>query len=552
MFRHLLSELDVLPRLISFADGERRNTNLLHLAEVLHQASIDGKLGMSGLLNWLSEQRTADLRWVEEHQLRLESDANAVRLVTIHKSKGLEYPVVFCPFTWGGSRLRNSTEPFVFHDEADDMRLTLDLGSANKAEHRAFAEKEQLAENLRLLYVALTRARNRCYLVWGRFNQGETSAPAYLFHHQGAGENVVDATAERFIRLTDKDVFAELTSLLEKSNGTINLSALPERPGKDYLLPTSAVPRLRCRSFSGDIDRQWQISSFSALVSGKPFQAELGDRDPVSVEDHESIAEPVIEEEATGIFSFPKGTKAGTFMHDVFEHLDFYRVDISEVERLVAGKLIEYGFEPGWLETICDMIQKVLSVPLLEGRDDFTLSLIQNNQRLNELEFYFPLKSITPGRLRSLFAKYAGPDLPTRFPERIGQLEFAPVKGFMKGFIDMVFQFEDRFYMVDWKSNFLGNRVEDYERNRLTAIMEHHFYVLQYHIYSLALNEYLNSRLLSYDYEKHFGGVFYIFLRGVDPVRDRDYGVYRARPPRKLMKALRTNLIDGTDKRNHE
>jgi exodeoxyribonuclease V beta subunit len=531
---------------MSFADGERRNTNMLHLAEVLHQATVDRKLGMEGVLKYLAEQRTDDTRWAEEHQLRLESDETAVKLVTIHKSKGLEYPIVFCPFTWGDSRLRNPEDPFMFHNEADRMRLTLDLGSPERDRHRILAEKEQLAENLRLFYVALSRARNRCYLVWGRFNQGETSAPAYLFHHPGqeAGENLVDATAERFLRLKDEQILLELMRLEGKSNGTIKLCAMPEGRGEDYLPAAEERPKLSCRRFSGEIERQWQVSSFSALISGKPFQAELGDRDPIDVEAHKRIEDTVPEEEATSIFAFPKGTKAGTFMHDLLEHLDYCQGDAGETEKLVANKLKAYGFESGWQDILCSMIQKVLAVPLIKGKDDFTLSRIASNKRLNELEFYFPLKPVTSRRLRNLFARHAGPDLPASFPESIGRLEFTPVRGFMKGFMDMVFQFEDRFYILDWKSNFLGSRLEDYDRKKLTAVMTDQFYILQYTIYSLALHQYLSSRLPDYDYELHFGGVFYIFLRGVDPKKGSEYGIYYDRPPLELIEALRDNLID--------
>jgi exodeoxyribonuclease V beta subunit len=188
MFRHLLLQEKIMTRLMSFHDGERRNTNVLHLSEVLHQAAIQKKLGIAGVLKWLSEQRDPNTPRIEEHQLRLESDENAVKLVTIHKSKGLEYPVVFCPFAWDGSRVRKTKDPFAFHDETDNMRLTLDLGSASMDANREFAEKEQLAENVRLLYVALTRAKNRCYLVWGRFNEAETSAQAYLFHQPQSRE----------------------------------------------------------------------------------------------------------------------------------------------------------------------------------------------------------------------------------------------------------------------------------------------------------------------------------------------------------------------------
>jgi exodeoxyribonuclease V beta subunit len=157
MFRRLLTGERVKERLLRFPDGERRLTNLLHLGELLHQAAGESNLGMTGLLKWLAEQRDPSTPRLEEHQLRLESDEAAVKIVTIHKSKGLEYRVVFCPFAWSGSSARGK-EVF-FHDPAADRRLTLDLGGDDSALSRRYAEAETLSENLRLLYVALTRAK---------------------------------------------------------------------------------------------------------------------------------------------------------------------------------------------------------------------------------------------------------------------------------------------------------------------------------------------------------------------------------------------------------
>ena len=548
MFRYLLLDEKVLTRLMALPDGERRNTNLLHLSEVLHQTSIESKLNMARLLKWLSEQRDPSTPRLEEHQLRLESDENAVKVITIHKSKGLEHPVVFCPFNWGGSRIKNSKNPFMFHDEMDNMRLTLDLGSEQMDANRVLAEKEQLAENLRLLYVALTRARNRCYLVWGRFNQAETSAPAFLFHHPETlgEENLLKATEEKFKVLYDEDILKELTVILERAGGTIELSDMPTGAGEDYSPLPVEMGTLCCRRFSGNIDRQWCVSSFSSLVSGKMHVADLADHDTLSLTDaHDEIdfMESRIEEEPSGIFSFPKGAKAGTLLHDIFEHLDFSQKDSSPMEELVANKLREHGFELTWQKTVCDTIQKVLSIPLIPGNKDFTLSHLPNQDRLNELEFYFPLKSITPKDFRNIFKRFAGPDLLADFPEHIERLAFSPVKGFMKGFMDMVFRFQDRFYLVDWKSNFLGSKVEDYGQEALTSAMKEEFYVLQYHLYAIALNQYLQLRLPGYSYERHFGEVYYIFLRGVDPGRGPDFGIYRNRPSAELINRLCANLI---------
>jgi exodeoxyribonuclease V beta subunit len=564
MFRSLLIEEKILTRLISFPDGERRNTNLLHLSEVLHQASTESALGMAGVLKWLSEQRDPSTPRLEEHQLRLESDENAVKLVTIHKSKGLEYPVVFCPFAWGGSRMRNPEDPFTFHDEGDNMRPTLDLGSEEMDENRVLAEREQLAENMRLLYVALTRAKNRCYLVWGRFNEAETSAPVYLFHQPESWQgDVLSAIEKRFIGLSDEEVVADIKTIVSKSGGTVSLSEMPMEAGKAYSPSVDKGVELTCRKFSGQIDRSWRISSFSSLVSGQRHGPEIADRDAISLParhgsrsgeaggpdryDERVLAQSAIEQEPAAIFSFPRGTKAGTLVHDIFEHLDFAQEDTSLTEKLVADKLVEYGFEPRWQEALCDMIQKVLSVPLDPAKKDFTLSRIQNKDRRNELEFYFPLKSISPKELKGLFAKHAGLEHPAGFPVRIEKVDFAPARGFMKGFIDMIFQYKGRFYLVDWKSNFLGARVDDYGQEALAVAMEKELYFLQYHIYALALNRYLHLRLPGYKYETHFGGIYYIFLRGVDPGRGPGFGIYRDRPPVTFINELSRNLIDQAE-----
>jgi len=548
MFRYLVFEKKVLTRLMAFPDGERRTTNVLHLSEVLHGASTERRLGMAGLLKWLTEQRDSTAPRLEEHQLRLESDENAVKVVTIHKSKGLEYPVVFCPFMWGGSRIEKKKDSFAFHDELDNMRLTLDLGSEGMDENRVFAEKEQLAENLRLLYVALTRAKGRCYLVWGRFKDAGTSAPAYIFHQRRLPErgNVVDATEQRFMGLSDGELISELRVIPDNSGETISLSEMPMAAGERYSpLPGEEVT-LTSRRFSRTIDRQWRVSSFSSLVSGQAHGVELADRDAIRLPVERDFEGLVIQEEPSGMFSFPRGTKTGTFLHDLFEHLDFAEKDTAPMKSLVADKLSEYGFEPTWQETLCHMIQNVLSVPLDPGRRDFTLSRIRNQDRLNELEFYFPLKSISPKKLESIFAKYAGPELPMGFPERIERLDFAPVRGFMKGFVDMVFQFQDRFYLVDWKSNFLGSSPEDYGQEALVKAMKDELYMLQYHLYTVALDQHLRLRLPGYTYETHFGGIYYIFLRGVAPDRGTDLGIYRGRPSGEFINELCMNLIDQT------
>jgi exodeoxyribonuclease V beta subunit len=210
--------------------------------------------------------------------------------------------------------------------------------------------------------------------------------------------------------------------------------------------------------------------------------------------------------------------------------------------------LREYGFGREWQETIAQMIGRVLAVPLQTGTDGLTLSRIGKKDKLTELEFYFPLQPITPEKLSKIFADYCGPAIPSQFSTRMEELDFSPVRGFMKGFIDLVFQFQGRFYIVDWKSNFLGNKVEDYSRKRMAREMEESFYLLQSNLYVLALHQYLKKRLPGYRYRDHLGGVFYIFLRGVDPKAGDEFGIHRDWPGEELVEALSRNLIGPAGK----
>jgi exodeoxyribonuclease V beta subunit len=249
-------------------------------------------------------------------------------------------------------------------------------------------------------------------------------------------------------------------------------------------------------------------------------------------------------EDPFSIFAFPRGALAGLCLHEMFEHLDFSRYQMTQTAPLVERKLDEYGFDHAWTPALCEMIHRVLTVPLALHDLGLTLSRISAADRLNELEFTFPLNRITPDTLSRIFREHGQEEIPDPAAKWTDRLAFSPVKGFMRGFMDLVFQFDGRFYLVDWKSNFLGVGSTAYEQGALTEAMNAHAYVLQYHLYALALDRYLALRLEGYEYETHFGDIFYIFLRGVDPEQDPSRGIYSDRPDARLIQALRTNLID--------
>ncbi len=549
MLRWLMAREGVRPRLLAYPDGDRRLTNLLHLAEILHQQSVQGQTGRSGLLKWLADQLDPETPRSDEHQLRLESDARAVRIVTTHRSKGLEYPVVFCPFGWEGSEL-SAARDVVCHEKGPPRRRVLDLGSDQLAQRRRLAQQETLAENLRLLYVALTRAKSRCYLVWGHINTAETSALAYLLHRPPHdGDDIVIALKTHLAGLTDDDRRSDLARLAAASGGSIRVCDIPARPAAAPVTPPSAAAPPACRTFGGVIALDWRISSYSALVSHRSRDAESPDRDagrprlPAGDAAYDADAPRA---ESRTIFTFPTGARAGIFFHELFERIDFTQSSPENLEPLIRARLRAHGFDAAWTATVNKTIERVLSVALAPGIPGLALQAIGPDQRRNEMEFYLPVNPVGPRRLRDIFAAHPAAGIPSRFPAELEKLTFVPSRGFMKGYIDMTFYHGGRYYLIDWKSNHLGHRVADYDAGNLATAMNDDCYILQYCLYTLAFNRYLQLRDPGYRYERHFGGVFYIFIRGIDPAEGPVYGIYHDRPDAGLIAALDRALVAGS------
>jgi len=528
MFRGFLSEQGVRQRLLSSNHGERSLTNILHLSEILNQASTEMGLGMGELVKWLSIQRDPDLAGSEEYQLRLESDDDAVIIQTIHKSKGLEYGVVFCPYAWAGSGLRDK-EPFLFHDADNGYEPLFDIGSEEAAVHREYAHKEVLAENVRLLYVGVTRARHRCYLAWGAFRKALDSAMTYILHPEVYRDGIMPL---------DEELRRDLAAMEHISDSGITVKDMPVQAAAGYTAERPGLEReMACRDLSRPIERSWRITSFTSLVSGAPYIHDSADHDASG----DMFRRKDLRETDTpghDIFGFPRGARPGVMLHRIFEVID-YRADDVQLGRQVSNVLTEYGYDISWLDVIMDMVKKVLFSRL----EDFCLSDIAFEQRLNELVFYYPLRKTSPAQLKSIFMQMPGFEAGRDYPGRIGELSFEPVQGYLKGAVDLILRFEDRYYIIDWKSNHLGDTIGDYDQDSLFDTMKQSHYILQYSLYTLALDRYLRHRHASYSYEKNFGGVFYIFLRGVDPGLGNEYGIYFDRPHEALINEMDRVLI---------
>ncbi len=540
-FQAWLHEQAVAPRLLAFQDGERRLTNLLHLAELLHVASR-AHPGMASLLKWLGDRRRTPANRDEEQQLRLESDENLVRIVTVHKSKGLEYPVVFCPFLWDG-RLKSDDKPdlLLYHDPANPGRTILAVGAGDDDPAWQLARREEMAENLRLFYVALTRAKQRCTLVWGKIKDADSAPAAWLLHRPpvvGPSQDALAVTQERFKTLETAVLRAELHAAFAAANETVAIAPLPRESGLVYQPPPVAEPELRARAFAGPVPESWRVGSFTALTAG--HAVETPDYDL-------AVNVPVVETEPAAaavrdVFAFPRGARAGVCLHAIFERLDFTQRDREPLETLVKRTLTGHGLDAAeWTPTVADWVERVLATPL-DG-SGLTLATVAPERRLNELEFTYPVGSLRVEALRQVLLQHgyaAGP-----FRERIENLEFSPLRGYMKGFIDLVFEADGRFYLVDYKSNWLGPEPAAYRRPHLDEAMARESYLLQYLIYTVALHRYLRLRVLDYDYERHFGGVYYLFLRGMNPALGPDFGVFHDWPAPALAAALDELMATG-------
>lgn len=511
MFRDLFASHDIQARLVSLPAGERRLTNFLHLAELLHDAETVGGLTPDALCSWLREQRESERVSQDRFQLRLESDEDAVQIVTIHKSKGLEYPIVFCPFLWTKAELPQHQE-LLFHNRESNNRLTFDLrGKGGGTEqHRTWQSEETIAEEVRLLYVAITRAQNRCY-VYLQEKINESSLARLL----SPAKNVSPA-----------DRIAEI---IRSCSDCVGASPVRIEFRPETLRRSDSEMTLTARSFTGIISRLAITASFSAL---NVTESEL----EVIESDHlEEIARPIpapIDESDLSILTFDRGRRTGDFFHDVLEQMDFQ--NLKKLSELIESKLGIYGFtRTAHRPAIQQLLERLPNAELEPG---MRLRDVSMQARLSECEFCYPLAHLSPSVLAKTVAQWKtiGADAQTR----IGKLRFDPIEGFLSGFIDLIFRFKDRYYLIDWKSNWLGNSAADYGLEGMKRDMLKHNYYLQYHLYTLAADLFLKQHLLDYSYQKHFGGVFYIFLRGIDP-SDSLRGIFRDRPGLKTIDGLR-------------
>ena len=556
LLRRFIEAEGVAARLLAQPDGARRLTNVLHLLELSHEAQQDHR-SPEALLKWLNEQRQAAASG-EELQQRLESDQHLVQIVTIHKAKGLEYPVVYCPFLWMQQTARGAgLTGYHYHD--DDGRQCVDFRSPGDAgfdeahiQHQV--QQELRAEQMRLIYVALTRAQHRCVVVAGLYRTGHNAksmaaaSVQAVFHHlvnrqrntsAAAGDPHPVETAWRHWAAQHADCVKWMPLPSPQAGQTLQVA------------PSTDPSRLQARP-APHIAPGWRLSSYSAWVRDgwasdgqSDADHDLGVQPALEVNGEADSAHPENlpgwhrhapqEVEPDDILHFPQGPEAGQWLHGLLEKADLGAPqtwsDLIDAQGLSG--------QPGVRTLLSDLSQTPLpvgtSTPLVLGQ-------LPATHRRCEMEFMLPSQGIQSHQvarcLNALGHSAAG-------------LSFATLQGYLRGFIDMVFEHEGRYFVLDWKSNHLGWGASRYTRPQVEQAMQREGYHLQALIYSVAVHRLLQRRIPHYEPNQHWGGVVYLFIRGVRPswqdAQGHPLGVYFERPDPQVLEML-SAYLDGTSR----
>ena len=505
MMQHLLIQEKIRVKVSKTLMAERQLTNLHHLIELVQQAAVDEHLGINKTLDWL-RSAIAKASSAEDRQLRLESDDDAVKIVTMHRSKGLEYAVVFCPYLWQRSDRLNSERLMIKCHE--NGRLLIDLGSEDFERRRELALTEELAEDLRVFYVAVTRAKYRCYIAWADVRSQDTpndSAMAWLLEFATADFSGQQARLQAF---QDKAEYRLL-----------------EVPGDitDRYRKAAAHPYTQAKKRQRSLYTYWQMSSYTALSALS--------RHDVPELPEDKAGEPALvarPEPGSVTLELPRGAHTGNVVHDLLENNAF--IDLAQRKDIALQRdkaCQRYGLKLEQPQMLDELLQAVVATPLSETHADFCLMNLEENQCLKEMPFYLAMQTMDAARINRILC-----DSPAFQPLTAKQM-----CGYLTGFIDLICAFPSsgtsRYYVMDYKTNGL----QDYSPTGLTHAMREHNYGLQYWIYTVVLHRYLQIRLPDYDYETHFGGVRYLFVRGMQADQAMS-GVYQDRPDLERVEAL--------------
>ena len=536
MLHQLFLQEGVIERLKARANADRLLTDLFHLAEIL-QSAMQEVENESALVRWYEQTLNDAKNGDDTHTLRLESEEALIKIVTIHGSKGLQYPVVWLPFIGKNSTSVKASALSIYHDE--NAQKQWDFGRKDDA-IKQLKNQAEYAEDLRLLYVALTRAESQLNLILPtQFGKGWNSVH-YLLSNGKIGLKEAETSIHTETYFAEKGLNCALQTLAETAE-------------EHFWSPEQETTSLlQVREFNHTIPtNQGQITSFSALSNYNEwalenyhntqtdYLTEISDF-AQDYDNQTAYSEPLVEvgieqagdfveETANGLnaYQFPHSTKVGNILHRFMEHCDFQQaVKIEDILPICE----QLNLDEEWQAPVQHWIEQVRTTLFAEN---LALSDLTNEYRLNEWQFFLRLKNEEGLRkLNQLLQEQS--DLARQLPP----LRLPQLSGYVRGFIDCIAKANGKFYVIDYKSNFLGYLPQDYRQIRLAKTIGQYRYDLQYLLYTLAVHRYLRARLgESYDYDRDFGGVAYLFLRGMNG--EPNSGVYFDKPNKAL--------IDGMD-----
>ncbi len=589
--RAILADERLPGRILSQPAGERELTDLGHVAQLLHAEGSAAQLGAPALRAWLarriaeSELETAE---AEDRSRRLDSDADAVQVLTIHRAKGLEFPIVYCPYLWDSGRGLSSGQPVVYHDESHDDRRTLDVGvmepTAAYRAHWRVAHDEQRGEDLRLLYVALTRARNQAVIWWVHSYEAHHSPLGRLLMLRDPAGNVPPSANRPY---KDGDVQRRLGELADRAPGHITVERCTRYPAVRWAEPGPPRQPLLTASFdrrrapAGGRAAYTSITSVDqgAVVGSEPEDPGITDEPPAAGGSPPPTAADAGEEARLRavpslLGETPRGAEVGTFVHRVLELIDFNAADLdAEVTGAVASEQARRSIGVGSPGALAAGLAAAISTPLGALAGGRRLRDVAPADRVDELTFELPLAGgdrpsgeILMGDVARLFATHTAPGSGLEgYGLRLTSPALAShLRGYLTGSLDLVVRLRDRdgpprFVVVDYKTNWLAPEGEPlsvwhYRPAALDAEMQRAQYPLQALLYLVALHRYLRWRLPNYDPDLNLGGVLYLFVRGMvgpeTPLLDgTPCGVFTWPTPAALVTGLSDLLDTGSPPR---
>jgi len=513
-----LERFSGLASIIGTPSCERRLTNFRHLAELLHQAENAAELAPEALLQWLRKKITEPADDDEAYEQRMESDRQAVTIMTIHKSKGLQFPVVFIPFMTLHDINPANDRSWTVHrdDNKGNKEVVMPVSKSAMKELGRLRTAETLAEHMRLLYVAITRAENYCSILMGNLKAKGTLSAVNFLGQKHADTNL---SPDSFITASKPaGPVPPFPDAPEISVVTLDLTQLGAQAAARYTAPAATAALTPPPPLPSPPD-DWAVMSYTALTQhSRSAPAHIK---PDAGTDEVAVAVPP----AADRDCLPGGTTTGLCLHAIFEKLDFRRItpswtpDDSELA-LIDNQAARYGLYTA--ETpraderrarIVEMLGNALNRELPgNNTSGFTLASIPEADIRREWEFFFHVPQKIP--LRELT------NIGLTFKEGAERRS-----GFMTGSIDLLFRRNGRYYFADWKTDMLG----DYAPDALRKVMVERNYLFQAIVYGVALHSLLKQTLgKAYDFDQHFGGGYYCFVRGMAA----DAGVFVYRPNR--------------------